>query len=450
MRTLGGDGERGGAELHFIHQDLALVPNLTTIENLDLGRKLGKRDCLPAPLDQERRRARELIESFGADFDVDTPIAKLTAAERTIIAIARALDGWQRPDNVLILDEPTAALHGQEVDKLFAAIRRVAEAGAGVMFISHRLDEVMSLADQVVALRDGHVVATATRGNFDHDALVRMIAGHDVAATKPPQGRTDDKTVLHAAGITGARLQGLDVTIRTGEIVGVAGILGSGREELAGLLFGARPLLSGTVDVQGERVPRFDPRGAIACGMAYVPADRRGQGAVMTMRARENLTLPRLRTLRRANGSLDLRAERREADTWVKRVGLRPAIPERPLQLFSGGNQQKLVLAKWLRNDPRVLLLDEPTQGVDVGAKGAVYELISDAARAGAGVLISSSETKELVALCDRVLVLRDGRLVAELDRGSITEARIIRESLGVSGEQLTGVSSEREEDRHD
>jgi ribose transport system ATP-binding protein len=216
--------------------------------------------------------------------------------------------------------------------------------------------------------------------------------------------------------------------------VGIAGLLGSGREELAALLFGASPRSSGAVSVDGKPVPSSNPRASIGQGIAYVPADRRALGAVMTMCARENLTLPRLRSLRRRSGTLDLRAEKQEANSWVARVGLRPASPELPLQLFSGGNQQKLVLAKWLRNEPRVFLLAEPTQGVDVGAKTSIYELIRGAARNGAAIVISSSETKELTALCDRILVLRDGHCVAELDRSSITEARLIRESLGVAG----------------
>jgi ABC-type sugar transport system ATPase subunit len=443
-------GEHPGVDLHFIHQDLALVPTLSTVENLDLRRPLARKDWLPVSRDEERRHAYRLIREFGGDFDVEVPVAKLSAAERTIVAIAGALDGWDRPDNVLVLDEPTAALHGAEVEILFEAVRRVADRGAGVLFISHRLDEVMFLADHVVALRDGRVAASARRGQFGHDELVRMIAGRDVLAGSASAGFTHGEPVLSVTNLTGARLRGLDLQIHRGEIVGVAGILGSGREELAGLVFGAKPKTDGRVAIGGEELLGATPRQAIKRGAAYVPADRRSHGAIMTMRARENLTLPRLGSFRRRDGSLDMRAERREADVWVERVGLRPPHPERPLQNFSGGNQQKFVLAKWLRNKPRVLLLDEPTQGVDVGAKDAIYELIIEAARGGAGVLVSSSETKELVTLCDRVLVLRDGVCVAELDRSAISEARIIRESLGVSGEDLAHLGVEHPEESDD
>jgi ABC-type sugar transport system ATPase subunit len=422
-------GSEAREELHFIHQDLGLVPLLSTIENLDLGRRLGRRDLRPAPIRDETRRATELIERFGASFDVRLPVAELTAAERTIVAIARALERWTRPDHVLVLDEPTAALHGDEVNKLFEAVRRVAQREAGVIFISHRLDEVIQLADRVVALRDGRVVANARRGEFDHDELVRMIAGHDVEAAAGAAGASGE-VVFTARAVAGSRMNGIDLDLRAGEVVGVTGLLGSGREQLAGTLFGALPRTRGEVRVEGVSLPPSDPRTAIRRGVAYVPADRRRAGAVMSMSARENLTLPRLKPLRRRFARLDRRDERREAHDWFRAVDLRPHQPERPLEQFSGGNQQKVVLAKWLRNEPRVLLLDDPTQGVDVGSKAAIYDLVARAASGGAAVLFSSSETKELAALCDRVLVLRDGRVASEVERASLTEARLITEAL--------------------
>jgi len=427
---------RAEGELHFIHQDLGLVPMLSTIENLDIGRRVGAgRGLLPAPVREERRHAEELIARFGADVDVTVPVAQLTPAERAIVAIARALDGWSHPHNVLVLDEPTASLHGDEVDKLFAAVRRVAERGAGVIFISHRLDEVIDLADRVIALRDGRIVADARRGEFDHDALVRMIAGRDVevAAARPPSATAD--VVLDVRGVHGVRVAPLDLRIRAGEVVGVAGILGSGREDLASILFGAAPREGGEVRVDGTLLPASDPAAAIAAGMGFIPADRRRQGAVMPMSARENITLPLLSPLRGRLGALGVRAEREDATRWMSAVELVPREPEQRLDLFSGGNQQKAVIAKWLRTTPRVLLLDEPTQGVDVGAKAGIHRLVADAARDGAAVLVSSSETKELVALCDRVLVMRDGEVAAEIAGAALTEARLVRECLGVAGE---------------
>jgi ribose transport system ATP-binding protein len=427
--TLGGEeGER--ASLHFIHQDLGLVGQLSTIENLDLGRELGRSALAPAPVRAEARHAEELIAGFGGHFDVRVPVDALSAAERAIVAIARALDGWEHDRNVLILDEPTASLHGEEVEKLFVAVRRVAARGAGVVFISHRLEEVIELADRVLALRDGRLIADVPRG-FDHDDLVAMIAGEIAATETDAASRSPGEPVMRARGLSGPTIASLDLDLYAGEILGISGVLGSGREEVAGVLFGATPGQVGSLEVGGGAVGRPDPRRAIAAGVAYLPGDRRGQGAVMKMSARENMTLPRLKPLRRLFGRLDQREEKREVGRWIEQVAVRPAEPERALELFSGGNQQKVVLAKWLRNEPKVLLMDEPTQGVDVGAKAGIFELIANAAAAGAGVLICSSDEKELALICDRVLVMRDGRAVAELRRAELSEAELVRASLG-------------------
>jgi ribose transport system ATP-binding protein len=438
-----GTGPDGSAvRLHFIHQDLGLVDGLSTIENLDLDRMHGRRSLLPAPRRAERRHAEQLVADFGASFDVTRPIAELSAAERTIVAIARALDGWEHPGNVLVLDEPTAALHGDEVQKLFVAVREVAERGAGVIFISHRLDEVVELADRVVVLRDGRLIADVARGEFDHDELVRLIAGAiDTADTAHgrPEGRD---AVLRARRVRGATIRDLDLDLHAGEVVGVSGVLGSGREELASILFGCGAGEVGELLVEGRALRARTPRHAIDAGIAYVPGDRHRQGAVMTMTARENMTLPRMRALRRVLGRLDGGAERAEAQRWFERVKVHPPDPERTLALFSGGNQQKVVLAKWLRNDPKVLLMDEPTQGVDVGAKAGIFELVAGAAAAGAGVLISSSDAKELAVICDRVLVMRDGEVAAEIGKADLSEARLVAAALGrarTNGSRVVG-----------
>jgi ABC-type sugar transport system ATPase subunit len=425
------DGKPVG--LHFIHQDLGLIGQLSTIENLDLGNELGRRALLPAPVRAERRRAEALIAGFGGSFDVRAPVDSLTAAERTIVAIARALDGWDHDNNVLVLDEPTASLHGDEVQRLFVAVRRVAERGAGVIFISHRLDEVIEFADRVVVLRDGRRIADVARGGYDHDDLVELIVGAVLASVDADAvARTAGEAVLRARGIAGRTIRELDLDLAAGEILGISGVLGSGREEIAQILFGATRGAVEKLEVGGRDVGQLDPRRAIAAGIAYVPGDRHRRGAVMRMTARENLTLPHLRPLRRRLfGSLDQGAERREAKRWVDRVALRPAEPERALELFSGGNQQKVVLAKWLRNDPKVLLMDEPTQGVDVGSKAGIFELIANAAAAGAGVLVCSSDTKELALICDRVMVMREGRAVAELRHPELSEAEMVRAGLG-------------------
>ena len=422
-QILGGPAAR--EELHFIHQDLGLVDILNTVENLGLG--VRGRGLAPVRRAAERRHARELIAQFGVDFDVSVPVGALSPAQRAIVAIARALDGWTRPDTVLVLDEPTTALHGDEVQVLFEAIRRIAASGAGVVFISHRLDEVLALADRVVVLRDGRVVADEPTAGLDHDQLVALIVGRAVAELTVLAQDSAAEAVLTVTGLCGAEINDVSLSLRAGEIVGVGGILGSGREQLAAMLFGAQHRSEGRVEVGGSELVPDDTVAAIEAGMAFLPADRRRGGAVMDMNVRENLTLPMLGPLRRTFGRLDSKAERKETRYWMHTVNLRPPNPEQPLKLFSGGNQQKVVLAKWLRAQPRVLLLDDPTQGVDVGAKAAIYELIIAARRNGAGVLLCSSDTKELVQLCDRVLVFNGGRVVSEVPRESLSEARLVR-----------------------
>jgi ribose transport system ATP-binding protein len=379
-------------------------------------------------------------------FDVSAPVATLSPAERTIVAISRALAGWDRPEKVLILDEPTAALHGGEVERLFEAVRRIAADGAAVLFISHRLDEVLSLSDRVVALRGGRKIADVPAADIDHDDLVRMIAGHDVAAhvRGVASGPRSDRLVVR--GMAGARVQEASFTVAGGEILGVSGLLGSGREDLCGLLFGELPRTRGAVVVDGTPLPSGDPRRAIDAGTGYVPSDRHGAGAVMATSARENLTLPRLGPLTNAAGRISPGAERREATTWADRVELTPREPDRPLELFSGGNQQKVVIARWLRTSPGVLLLDEPTQGVDVGAKAAIYRLVAAAAADGAAVVIASSDEQELATLCDRVLVLRDGRVADEVWGDALSEAALVSSNLGLARDDAAYIFGEQEE----
>jgi ribose transport system ATP-binding protein len=418
------------AGIHVIHQDLGLIPTLSTVENLSLGRRPGRQGLGPTRGRAERQHARQLINRFGGDFDVRARIESLTPAERAIVAIGRALDQWERPEQILLLDEPTAALHGTEVGLLFTAVRRAAAAGAGVLFISHRLDEVLGLADRVVALRGGRVTADVPSANLDRAALIELIVGQPVAKAANRNGRRRGEVALSLRDVTGAGVSRVNLDLRGGEIVGVCGILGSGRERLAEVIFGARPLTAGRITAAGRQLKGGSAREAITNRIGFVPADRHADGAVMTMSARENLTLPGLRTLRSRAGNLRVGAERRDTRAWAEKVELDPLQPERALELFSGGNQQKVVLAKWLRNRPAVLLLDEPTQGVDVGAKAAIYALIEDAAADGAAVLVSSSDTAELAALCDSVVVFRDGVIATRLDRADVSEARLVTESL--------------------
>ncbi|WP_308467213.1 sugar ABC transporter ATP-binding protein [Rathayibacter soli] len=428
--------EVGGqsAEIHVIHQDLGLAMELDAVENLSVTRDRSARASFsPFRRAAERRRAAALIRRFGEQFDLNVPVGRLAPAQRSIIAIARALDGWKHPRNILILDEPTEALHASEVRVLFDAVKALADAGAGIVFISHRLDEVLELADRVVVLRDGRKVADEPRSGIDHDRLVSFVTGI-------PVGEAERGVVRHAPGevalsihaLTGPNLSPVDLELRAGEVVGVAGVLGSGREALPSMIFGAQPAFASSFELNARRYPKRDPHTSIARGMAFVPGDRARLGSISALSARENMTLPQLRSVTNRIGTLNTKRERTTAAQLIAKFDVKPPRPDQPFGQFSGGNQQKVVFAKWLRNEPTVLLLEEPTQGVDIGAKQTIYDAIDEAAARGVAVLVCSSEAKELVRLCDRVIVMRNGRVSAELSGDDLTESRLVLEGYGL------------------
>ena len=417
-------------QLHFIHQDLGLVELLSTTENLDLSRPLGWRDLLPRRRRDEDARATALVARAGARVNVRIPVVALSPAERTIVALARAMDGWKHPNGVLVLDEPTASFHSSEAGRLFDALRGIAASGAGVLFISHRLDEIREVADRVLVLRDGRIVLECPVDEADDATLIHAIVGTNLGDRRVRSAPSFGDVRLKATGLCGMRLDAVSLSVRAGEILGISGVLGSGREELAPLLFGAVRRRAGTVEVDGVAIPAGDVAEAIDAGMGLVPASRASQGAALLMNVRENLTMAGLRSVQRWLGWIPRRRERAETDRWARAVDLRPPQSERPLSEFSGGNQQKVVLAKWLRTEPHVLLLDEPTAGVDVGAKASIYELVRDAAARGTAVLLCSSDTAELAELCDRVVVLDHGRAVGELVGDALTEEAVLHLSL--------------------
>ncbi|WP_448005162.1 sugar ABC transporter ATP-binding protein [Agromyces bauzanensis] len=424
-----------GTELHFIHQDLALVEELSATENLALVRGAGVTALAPYGGRRKRARARELISRFGPAFDVDRPIRRLSPAQRAVVAISRALDGWTHAANVLVLDEPTESLHRSEVEVLFAAVRRVAADGAGVVFVSHRLDEVLGLADRVVVLRDGRKVADDPVARIDEARLIELITGADPSALTRSRrsGRTPGANpVLRVRGLRGGSVDHLDLDLNPGEIVGVAGVLGSGREAISSLLYGATAGTAEVFTVAGRPYADRSPGESLRRGVAFAPADRAHLGTVRDMNARENVTLPQLKTLTGTAGNISAGSERLEVRRLMDEYDVRPPRTEQRLSLFSGGNQQKLVMARSLRDRPAVLLLDEPTQGVDIGAKATIYRAIERGAAEGAAVLVSSSDAKELLAICDRVVVMRDGRAAAVLSGPDLTEHRLVAEGYGL------------------
>jgi len=426
------DAHRAG--FRFVHQDLGLVGTLSTVENLMLGRRLSTARGGRIRWDAERRDAERRMKDLGYDFDVERPVGTLGAAERTGVAIARALWDWKAA-RVLVVDEPTASLPREEVAVLFAALRRVRDAGLGVIYVSHRLDEIFAICNRVTVLRDGVRVGTWDVGAIDQDDLVHSMIGDE--EMRPPHDQSADPAgpvALEVSGLSGTVVEEVDLRVRRGEVVGIAGLTGSGREELLPLIFGVVSR-SGDVRLDGRSVPA-DPRRAMKAGLALVPSDRRGEGAILGMTVRENFSLTDLRRFATRLGNLSRGREAKEVAAWIRRLDVRPPLPEALFGALSGGNQQKVVLAKWLRRQPAVLLLDEPSQGVDVGAKAVIHALAREVAAGGACVVIASSDDSELCDTCDRVLVMRDGRVVAEVAGPRLTTSELSRLQLGLAARE--------------
>jgi ribose transport system ATP-binding protein len=433
--------ELGGEELHihntaashtagfrFVHQDLGLVHDLNTVENLALGSGFQTGFGGRIRWRAERRDAERRMKALGYQFDVSRPVGDLKAAERTGIAIARALHDCEQA-RVLVVDEPTAALPRPEVKVLFDAIDHVRRMGLGVIYVSHRLDEIFRIADRVSVLRGGRRIGTYGTGEIDQDRLISLMIGDE--QMRPPQLRDyvgEDDVVLEAHSLCGVVVDNAELVVRRGEVVGIAGLTGSGREEILGLMFGVASR-HGDVLVDGRRVPA-STRGAIDSGISLVPADRRGAGAITTLTVSENCTLTDLRRHSRRGGAIRRTAERQEVAEWIRDLDIRPPRPESIFATLSGGNQQKVVLAKWLRCKPRVLLLDEPTQGVDVHAKATIHALAREVAISGCAVPMASSDDAELCDTCDRVLVLRNGRIAADVHGDRLTPEEIARLQL--------------------
>jgi ribose transport system ATP-binding protein len=430
IQVAGNQLEQARNQIGFVHQDLALIPTLGSLDNIAIGRGYVRNRLGGIDWRREATACRALLAEMGHDIDVDRPVGLLSPVERTCIAIARALAELTGDARLLVLDEPTAALPKAEAARLFTVIRRLAANGAGILYISHHLDEVLDLADRVTVLRDGRVAFDGDVAGLSHDDLVRRILGRSPAEIAEKRQADFGRPVLEAANVRGGtRATSFELSVRAGEIVGVAGIDGSGREDVCPLLSGAEPPDSGVITVAGRALRIGSPPDALGHGLAYVPANRHRDGLVMTHTVRENITLPALKPVTTWAG-LRLSAERADASRWAEKVRLRPPGTEAPVDRLSGGNQQKVVLAKALRTAPKVLALDEPTQAVDIGAAAEIMQLVADSAAAGCAVVIASLDAELLATYCHRVLVLRRGRIAAELRGDDVTSERIAEECL--------------------
>ena len=411
-----------------IYQQPALFPELSVAENIALG---AEKTGLFARVDwkQRRQRAQELLARIGAQIDPDVDAGDLTMPQQQLVEIARSLGSDAK---VLILDEPTASLSEDDSQNLFRVLRQLREDGVGIIYISHRLEELTLIADRVTVLRDGRTIATRSMPETSRQQLIALMVGRELSAVFPKQTVELGQVVLELldCGCRQTGISEVSFAVRAGEILGVAGLVGAGRTELARIVFGLTPADEGEILLHGKRVDLHDPSDAIACGIAYLPEDRRRHGIIPDMPICANVTLASLKALTR-HGSFDFAQEKKIAVDYTRRLGIKTPSIFAPAEVLSGGNQQKVALSRWLATKPSVLILDEPTQGVDVGAKAEIHALMTELAAQGLAVVMISSELPEILGMSDRIVVMHAGRVVKIVERSEATQQNILEWALG-------------------
>ena len=434
MKIIAGQERPDAGQIHFhgraiamIHQELLPFPDLSVSENVFMGHEPTR--WMPGWVDHRSRdrQAGELLNRLGISIDPQRRMGDLTVAEKQSVEIAKAL---ARRADLLIMDEPTSALSERESELLFGIIRDLQREGAAVLYISHRLQEIFRLASTITIMRDGRHIATRPAAELDEDRLIAMMVGRELVHTAVKAKGEPGEIVLEVRGLSRPpRFRDVSFALRKGEVLGLAGLMGAGRSDVAAAIFGLAPAAEGSILVHGLPVAVSSPAAALAAGIAMVTEDRREYGFVPDLPVRENITLSSLRRFSR--GPFISRArETRAADEEIRRLDIRSLGGRQPVKLLSGGNQQKVALARALLADPGILILDEPTRGIDVGAKAEIYALISRLAAAGKAILLISSEMNEILALSDRILVMREGAAIAALAAGDATPEQIIRYAM--------------------
>ncbi len=415
------------AGISIIYQEFCLVPSMTVEENIFLGREPTFGPGL-VNWREMRRQATELLEQLEANINPGSPVERLSVAQQQMVEIAKAVSVDAR---VIAMDEPTATLTDHEIEHLFALIGRLREQRVGIIYISHRLEEVEAIADRVTVLRDGKLISTDPMSTLTRDEIIRRMVGRPLTSQFPKRPAELGPVVLdvehlHRAGV----IEDVSFTVRAGEVVGLSGLVGAGRTEVARAIFGADAFEAGEVRVDGRPLRLRHPADAVRAGIGLVTEDRKAQGLVLGMVVRENTTLANLGAVSRA-GFIQGAKEATAADRFVRDLDIRTPSIEQTTRNLSGGNQQKVVLAKWLFTDAKVLIFDEPTRGIDVGAKTEIYELMNQLAERGAAILMISSELDEILGMSDRILVMHEGRLAGELSRAEATAERVMRLATG-------------------
>lgn len=427
------------AGVAMIPQELNLFPELTVAENLFVGRHRPRTRWGGIDWGAMQEEARRRFDTLGVRLEAEAPVKRLSTANRQIVAIARALVGEAR---AVVMDEPTASLAGEEVRRLFGIIEDLTEHGVGVVYVSHRLNEIFEISDRITVLRDGHHIKTAPASELDAEELVRLMVGRPLnelfvrSKSEPGEVALEVKNL----GRSGA-FEGVDLQVRRGEIVGLSGLIGAGRTEVAQAIFGIEPADEGEIRIGGERVQIKSPQVAMERGLFYVPEERQSQGLILPFPIESNITLSILDRVTRL-GFLSQSSEREVADKFAGSLSIRGAELSDPVDRLSGGNQQKVVVAKSLAREPSILLLDEPTRGIDVGAKSEIYRLIDDLAKDGKAVLLISSELEEVLSMSDRIVVMREGRVAGELTGEEATQEKIMAAATGTTTGTANGTDS--------
>ncbi len=427
--TVGSPVEARALGIAPVHQELHLEPYLSVAENIFLG-------CQPrtrfGTIDWKGMvaAARGILDELGVGLDATAEVGRLSIAERQVVAIARAVSTRAR---IMIFDEPTSSLTRRETELLLSLIRRLRDQGIGIVYVSHRMEEIFDLCDRVTVFRDGRYVSTGRVAETSLDQLIRAIVGRDIVALPMKATAIPGKTLLDVCGLSKkGLLHDISFSLRSGEIVGLSGLVGSGRTELARTIFGDITPDSGEILVDGTPVARGGPRAAIAAGIGLVPEDRKDQGLVVDLSVMANIGMPSLGVLGRF-GVLSRRRERRLAEDYVKRLAIRTPTVGQKAMFLSGGNQQRVVIAKWLATRPKVLIVDEPTRGVDVGAKSEIHALLRSLASEGMAILMISSDLPEVLAVSDRILVMNSGRISGELSGDAVTQEQVMGHAMGVA-----------------
>ena len=426
---------RHDADAHgigIVFQEFSQVPQLSVVDNLFLGKEIYKKaGGLFSRLDHKEmeRRAKVLLDRFGVTVPLHTPVKELGVANQQLIEICKAL--FYNAD-ILIMDEPTAALSEGEIEKLFAMIRELKRQGVSIVYISHKLEEIKVICDRASIIRDGRNVATLPMTSTSIPEIVRLMVGKEMKEIYPEKKKTEGGELLRLEKLSsGAGFSDISFSLGAGEILGITGLVGAGKTEIARAIFGMDPKYTGDLYIEGRPVRMRSPRQARDLGIAMVPEDRKRQGVVLLHSAADNICLPNLKRYCYPMGMLNLSRCTKEVQHAIDRVAVRPADPAKRAYLFSGGNQQKIVIAKWIRAGARIYIFDEPTRGVDIGAKSEIYKLIADLAASGCGIIVCSSDIYEILGVCHRILVMRKGRAAGITDDAEDSARIILKAQLG-------------------